>query len=90
MFLSKYGLIERDQNKYGIKPISSPNQNNLLNKKFFFKYIYGKSDNKGTNTRKVFIIKDKPIQIPKRRMYSLLSLFLILTKENNPIVTKDE
>ena len=65
MFLSKYGLIERDQNKYGIKPISSPNQNNLLNKKFFFKYIYGKSDNKGTNTRKVFIIKDKPIQIPK-------------------------
>ena len=90
MFLSKYGLIERDQNKYGIKPISSPNQNNLLNKKFFFKYIYGKSDNKGTNTRKVFIIKDKPIQIPKSRIYRLFSLVFIFIKENTPMVTRHE
>ena len=61
-------LIETDQDKYGINPISSPSQKNLLNKKFFFKYKYGESDNKGTNTRKVFIIKDKPIQIPNSRI----------------------
>ena len=52
--------------------------------------MYGKSDNKGTNTRKVFIIKDKPIQIPKSRIYILLSLFFIFIKENTPIVTKHE
>ena len=82
--------MDNIHNKYGINPISSPIQNNLLNKRFFFKYIYGKSDNKGTNTRKVFIIKDKPIQTPKRNIYNLLSLLLILTKENTPIVTKHE
>ena len=68
----------------------SPNQKNLLNKTFFLIHKYGRSDNKGTNTKKVFIIKDKPIQIPKRRIWNLLSLFFILTKENTPIVTKHE
>jgi len=48
--------------------MSSPSQKNLLNNKYFFLYKYGKSDNKGTNIRKVFIIKDKPIQIPKSRI----------------------
>jgi len=39
MFLSKYGVIEKVQNKKGMNPISSPNQKNLLNKKFFLKKI---------------------------------------------------
>jgi len=51
-----------------MNPISSPNQKNLMNKKFFLKKIYGKSDNNGTKTKKVFIIKAKPIQIPKSRI----------------------
>jgi len=61
-------LIENIQNKKGINPISSPNQKNLINKKFFFKKIYGISDNNGTKTKKVLIIKAKPIQIPKSRI----------------------
>ena len=40
----------------------------IVTQKFFLEKIYGKSDNKGTNTRKVFIINDKPIQIPKSRI----------------------
>ena len=58
--------MENAQNTKGINPISSHNQKNLMNKKFFLKIIYGKSDNKGTKTKKVFIIKAKPIHIPKR------------------------
>ena len=68
----------------------SPRKKNLLNKIFLFINKYGSSDTKGTNTKKVFIIKDKPIQIPKSRIYNLSSLFLIFTKENTPIVTKQE
>jgi len=34
-------LIDNVQNKKGINPIISPNQKNLLNKKFFLKKIYG-------------------------------------------------
>ena len=60
--------MENVQNKKGKNPISSPNQNNLMNKKFFFKKTYGMSDNNGTKTKKVFIIKAKPIQIPKSRI----------------------
>ena len=60
--------MENVQNKKGINPISIPNQKNLMNKKFFFKKIIGISDNKGTKTKKVFIIKAKPIQIPKTRI----------------------
>ena len=60
--------MDNAQNKYGKNPISSPSQKYLLNKRYFFLYKYGVRDNKGTNTRKVFIIKDKPIQIPKRRI----------------------
>ena len=82
--------MEDDQIKYGINPISSPIKNNLLHKRSFFLYKYGKSDSKGTNTKKVFIIKDKPIQIPKSKIYNLLSLLFILTNENTPIVTKQE
>ena len=78
------------QDKKGTNPIISPSQKNLLNKRFFFIYKYGDSDNRGTNTRKVFIINDKPIQTPKRIIYNLLSLLLILTKQNTPIVTKHE
>ena len=48
--------------------------------------MYGRSDNNGTKTKKVFIIKAKPIQIPKRRIQNLL--FLIndqdKPKDNNP------
>ena len=66
--MSKEGLIENVQNKKGINPISNPNQKNLFNKNFFLKKIYGKSDNNGTKTKKVFIIKAKPIQIPKSRI----------------------
>ena len=73
-----------------MNPISSPNQKNLMNKKFFLKKIYGTSDNKGTKTKKVFIIKAKPIQIPKSRIQNLLFLLFILTKANTPIVTKHE
>ena len=29
---------------------------------------YGESDNRGTNTRKVFIINAKPIQVPKSKI----------------------
>ena len=58
--------IAQDTN--GTNPISSPSQKNLLIKIFFFINKYGDSDNKGTITRKVFIIKDKPIQIPKSRI----------------------
>jgi len=36
-----------------------------MNKKFFFKKKYGKNDSNGTKTKKVFIIKAKPIQNPK-------------------------
>ena len=68
MFFSKKGLIDNAQNKYGINPTISPSQKNLLNKICFLKFIYGKSDNKGTNTKNVFIIKAKPIQIPKSRI----------------------
>ena len=82
--------MEKVQNKKGINPISSPNQKNLMNKKFFFKKIYGMSDNKGTKTKKVFIIKAKPIQIPKSRILNLLFLLFILTKASSPIVTKHE
>ena len=85
-----YGLMDNAQIKNGINPISNPIQKNLLEKKFFLIYMYGKSDIKGTNTKKVFIIKDKPIHRPKRRIYNLLSLLFILTKENTPIVTKHE
>ena len=60
--------MDNVQSKYGINPINSPIQKNLLNKSFFFKYKYGKRENKGTNTKKVFIINDKPIQIPKIRI----------------------
>ena len=60
--------MENVQNKKGINPISSPNQKNLMNKKFFFKKIYGMSDNNGTKIKKVFIIKAKPIQIPKSKI----------------------
>ena len=70
--------------------ISSPNQKNLMNKKFFLKKIYGISDTNGTKTKKVFIIKAKPIQIPKSRIQNLLFLLFILTKANTPIVTKHE
>ena len=83
-------LIENIQNKNGINPMISPSQKNLLSKIFFFINKYGNSANKGTNTRKVFIIKDKPIQIPKSRIYSLFFLLFILTKEKTPIVTKQE
>jgi hypothetical protein len=61
-------LIEKVQNKKGINPINNPNQKNLMNKKFFLKKIYGMSDNNGTTTKNVFIIKAKPIQIPKSRI----------------------
>jgi len=40
----------------------------VITKNIFFTNKYGKSDTKGTNTKKVFIIKDKPIQIPKSRI----------------------
>ena len=60
--------MEKFQYKKGKNPMISPSQKNLLKKRFFFKYKYGMSDNKGTNTRKVFNINDKPIQIPKRRI----------------------
>ena len=73
-----------------MNPISSPNQKNLMNKKFFLKKMYGKSDNKGTKTKKVFIIKAKPIHSPKSRIQNLLSLLFILTNENSPRVTKHE
>ena len=53
-------------------------------------YKYGDRDSKGINTRKVFIIKDKPIQIPKSRIQDLLPLLFIFTKENTPTVTKHE
>ena len=82
--------MDNAQKEKGTNPRISPSQKNLLNKIFFLIYKYGNSDTKGTKTRKVFIIKDKPIQLPKRSINSLLSLFLILTKENNPIVTKHE
>ena len=61
-------MIENVQKKKGINPISSPIQKNLMNKKFFLKEIYGISDNNGTKTKKVLIIKAKPIQIPKSRI----------------------
>ena len=83
-------MIENIQNKKGMNPISSPNQKNLMNKKFFFKNIYGISDNNGTKTKKVFIMKAKPIQIPKSRILNVLFLLFILTKANIPIVTKHE
>ena len=70
--------------------MSSPNQKNLMNKKFFFKQIYGMSDNNGTKTKKVFIIKAKPIQMPKSKILNLLFLLFILTKANTPIETKHE
>ena len=70
--------------------MSRPNQKNWVNKNFFLKKIYGISDNNGTKTKKVFIIKAKPIQIPKSRIQNLLFLLFILTKANTPIVTKQE
>ena len=82
--------MDNDQNKKGINPINSPIQKNLLNIRFFFLYKYGRSDSKGTITKKVFIINDKPIQTPKRKIYNLSSFLFILTKENTPIVTKHE
>ena len=82
--------MDDDQHKYGMNPINNPSQKNLLNMRFFLIDKYGKSDNKGTNTRKVFIIKDNPIQIPKSRIQNLLFLLFILTNENTPIVTKHE
>ena len=82
--------MDNDQNIYGIKPMNSPKIKNLLHKKFFFLYAYGNSDNKGTNTRNVFIMKDKPIQMPKSRIKNLLSSLFILTNENTPMVTKQE
>ena len=62
-------FIENAQYKNGINPMSSPSQKNLLSRVYFF-WInkYGNSDTKGTNTKNVFIIKDKPIQIPKIRI----------------------
>ena len=60
--------MDNAQAKNGTNPMSSPSQKNLLSKIFFFINMYGKSETKGTNTRKVFIIKDKPIQIPKSRI----------------------
>ena len=82
--------MDNVQNKYGINPTKSPSQKNLLNKRLFFVKKYGKSDINGTNTKKVFIIKAKPIQIPKRRIQNLLSLLFILTKDKTPIVTRHE
>ena len=67
-FWPQIHVIENVQNKKGINPISSPNQKNLMNKKFFFKEIYGMSDNKGTITKKVLSIKANPIQIPKSKI----------------------
>jgi len=61
-------LIDNAQTKYGINPMISPSKKDLLNKKFFFINKNGINENKGTNTKKVFIINDKPIQIPKRRI----------------------
>ena len=60
--------MENVQTKKGINPMSSPNHKNLMNKKFLLKKIYGMSENNGTKTKKVFIIKAKPIQIPKSRI----------------------
>ena len=51
---------------------------------------YGKSEINGTKTKKVFIIKAKPIQIPKRTIQNLLFLLFILTKASTPRVTKNE
>ena len=53
---------------YGKNPIINPVQKYLLTRKLFFEKIYGNIDNKGTATRKVFIIKANPIQIPKRKI----------------------
>ena len=75
---------------YGINPIINPSKKNFVKKIFLFVNKYGDSAAKGTTTRKVFIIKAKPIQIPKSRMKNLLLLDFILTKENTPIVTKQE
>ena len=61
-------FIDIIQIKKGIKPISNPNQKNFVKNKFFFINKYGKRDKRGTATRKVFIIKAKPIQRPKRKM----------------------
>ena len=58
--------------------------------KFFLINKYGNKDIRGAATRKVFIIKAKPIQIPKSKTYSLLFLLLIFASENIPIVTKLE
>ena len=51
--------------RYGINPIINPSQNNLLINNFLLDNKYGDSAARGTATRKVFIIKAKPIQIPK-------------------------
>ena len=52
----------------GVKPIINPSQKYFEVKINFFLIKYGSNDMIGIATRKVFIIKAKPIQIPKRDM----------------------
>ena len=52
----------------GVKPIINPSQKYFEVKINFFLIRYGSNDMIGIATRKVFIIKAKPIHIPKRDM----------------------
>ena len=56
------------QIKKGIKPTINPNHKDFVKNKFFLIIKYGNSDSRGTATKKVFIIKAKPIQIPKKKI----------------------
>ena len=67
-FLSKWELKEYAQNKYGINPIINPIQKNFVKTTDFLWNKYGNSATRGTPTRKVFIIKAKPIQNPKSKI----------------------
>ena len=52
----------------GVKPIINPSQKYFEVKINFFLIRYGSNDMIGIATRKVFIIKAKPIQSPKREI----------------------
>ena len=72
----------------GVKPIINPSQKYFEVKINFFLIKYGTNDMIGIATRKVFIIKAKPIQVPKRNMKTNFFLLFAFTIENIPKVTK--
>ena len=72
----------------GVKPIINPSQKYFEVKIYFFLIRYGSNDVIGIATRKVFIIKAKPIQSPKRDMKTNSFSLFVYTIENIPKVTK--